>query len=89
MRSMKLLSSFSPRTVWIVLRIVERAIIEGCNRRVSTPISAVRDWPLLGISAGAAPISNSGTDTRPNADVNNHARKDSATSLCDAARLIF
>jgi hypothetical protein len=46
MRSMKLLSS-SSGTIWTVLRIVERAIIEGCNRRLSTPISSVRDWPLL------------------------------------------
>jgi hypothetical protein len=43
MRSMKLLSSSSPGTVRIVLPIVERVIIEGRNRRVSIPISAVRD----------------------------------------------
>jgi hypothetical protein len=89
MRSVKPLSSSSPGTGWIVLRIFERAIIEGCNQRVSTPISVVRDWPLLGISAGAAPIANSRTDTRPNADVNERPRKDSVSTSIGAAWRIF
>jgi hypothetical protein len=89
MRSMKPLSSSSPGTVWIVLRIFERAIIEGCNRRVWTPISAVRNWPVLGISAGAARLSNSGTDTRPNAGISEPPRKASAGSVREAMRLIF
>jgi hypothetical protein len=37
MRRMKLLSSFSTGTVWIALRILVRAIIEGRKRRVSIP----------------------------------------------------
>jgi hypothetical protein len=82
MRRMRFFLPFSPGTVSIVLRIILLcgSTIEDCNPRVSTP---------GGISAITALISNSGTDTRPNADVNERPRKDSASTSRDIARPIF